>query len=138
MSKLYKEYLSLKSLPENKEVCLFFKSGIFFICLSSDATLISKVLGLKLTHFCNEALKCGFPISSSEKYFDMLNYKHISFRVVDLKEKISTSSDNYLCMEKMKNMLMEISSIEPSELSIREAYKLINDLKNKAKQLLSD
>ena len=70
MGKLYKKYISLKI--ENPNKIYLFKVGIFYIFLDDDARLMSSVLELKLTKFNSVIYKCGFPVNSSEKYFNLL------------------------------------------------------------------
>ena len=79
MSKLYDTYKSLKSCDKS---CIYvFKSGIFYILLDDDAKRVSLCLGLKLTKFNDEILKCGFPISAKDKYFQLLKSHNFIFKI---------------------------------------------------------
>ncbi len=60
MSKLYNKYLEKKK--NNDEKVYLFKNGNFYIFLGEDAKIMSEELGLKLTKFCSESDKCGFPL----------------------------------------------------------------------------
>lgn len=48
MSKLFNIYLNEKKNNEN--IILLFKSGIFYIAIDKDATVLSQLLDLKLTN----------------------------------------------------------------------------------------
>lgn len=77
MSKLYEKYLECKIKDKNK--IYIFKNGNFYLFLGEDAKIVNKELGLKLTKFCNESEKCGFPISEFDKYIKfitLLDYKY--------------------------------------------------------------
>ena len=41
-----------------------FRSGIFYIGLDEDAKKLTETLGLKLTNFDGNTVKCGFPSNS--------------------------------------------------------------------------
>ena len=81
MGKLYKKYISLKI--ENPNKIYLFKVGIFYIFLDDDARLMSSVLKLKLTKLNSVIYKCGFPVNSSEKYFNLLKKYNYNICVVD-------------------------------------------------------
>lgn len=57
MSKLYKQYVSLKIKDSNK--MYLFKCGIFYIFLDEDAKIMSKFLDLKLTNLNSVVVKCS-------------------------------------------------------------------------------
>lgn len=81
MSKLYKKYISLKI--ENPNKIYLFKVGIFYIFLDDDARLMSTILKLKLTKLNSVIFKCGFPVNSSEKYFNLLKKYNYDICIVD-------------------------------------------------------
>ena len=84
MSKFYDNYLFLKANDANSNNTLYiFKSGIFFILLDNDAKIASQILNLKLTYFTENVLKCGFPISSLEKYTNILEKTQYNFKIID-------------------------------------------------------
>ena len=77
MSKLYKNYILLKL--QNSEKFYLFKCGLFYIFIDSDAEIMSKVLKLKLTNLNSLIKKCGFPVNSCNKYFNILKKFSSSF-----------------------------------------------------------
>lgn len=131
MSKLYDTYKNLK-LSENGYVYLF-KSGIFYILLDDDAKRVSISLGLKLTNFNDSILKCGFPISSKDKYFQLLKANNFDFKIIE-NTTIYTMND-YLASSDTKKLLTMISNVDTDTLSIKEAYEFIDKIKNIANDL---
>ena len=96
MSKLYDNYLYLKE-TDDKTLYLF-KSGIFFIFLADDAKIASKLLNLKITYFTEDVIKCGFPVSSLEKYTNILKRSPYNFKIVDNIKNTIYSIHNYVPM----------------------------------------
>ena len=82
MSKSYNSYLSMKKT--DKDTILLFKSGIFYILLDNDARLVSSILNLKLTQLNSEIVKCGFPISSLDKYLHLLIKYSLNVKIIDI------------------------------------------------------
>ena len=62
MGKLYTKYKSLKG--KDTSMLYLFRSGIFYIGLDEDAKKLTETLGLKLTNFDGNTVKCGFPSNS--------------------------------------------------------------------------
>ena len=60
MSKLYNQYLKLKSDTKEKNIIYLFKSGIFYICLDEDARKMSDIFDFKITPINEDVVKCGF------------------------------------------------------------------------------
>lgn len=125
MSKLYKKFISLKI--ENPNKVYLFKVGIFYIFIDDDARLMSTILNLKLTKLNSVIPKCGFPISSSKKYFDMLkkyNYDICIIEDINLYNTIPSYQNN----ENIKKVISKLSSVNIDNLSISETYELLYDL----------
>ncbi|MDD3453683.1 MAG: hypothetical protein PHN42_05390 [Bacilli bacterium] len=80
MSKLYDEYL-IKKQDNNKKLYIF-KNGNFYILLGEDAKIISEELNLKLTNFCNESKKCGFPVTELDKYTKFISLLGYEYEIV--------------------------------------------------------
>lgn len=80
----YKEML-IKLKEEEKEIILI-KNGVFYIAIGNDAVLLHKILGLKCTCFSKEICKVGIPITSLEKYTQMLKEKKYKYCVYELEE----------------------------------------------------
>ena len=66
MGSIYNKYVKLKEKDE--KYLYLFKSGNFYIFLDEDAIEVSRVTLLKLTNYSNDIYKCGFPVSSIDKY----------------------------------------------------------------------
>ena len=65
-----KQYNELKK--QDSSSIYLFRVGIFYNILNDDAKLINEKLGLKITNLSPEIYKCGFPISTLEKYKKLL------------------------------------------------------------------
>ena len=121
MSKLLNTYNNLKKqLPET---LFLFRSGVFYIALDDDAKLLSKELDLKLVNLNQTTVKCGFPVSSLDKYILMLKGLNIAFKIVD-KDTISDASV-YTENENVKSLLTSIKNVDINNLSVSEAFAFI-------------
>lgn len=131
MSKLYSLYENLKK--ENNQTVYLFKSGIFYIALSDDAIYLSNKFNFKLTKLNDSIVKCGFPISSSEKYIKIFTNNNVNFKLVDSSTQTIYSPKEYEINSTVNTLINDILSINIDSLSISEAYKFIEDLKEKSK-----
>ena len=137
MSKLYENYLFLKNNDENSSNTLYlFKSGIFFIFLDNDAKIASRLFNLKLTCLTEKIIKCGFPINSLEKYKNLFNKTNYNVKIIDTSKHISYSIKNYAIEDNIHQLLSKISDINSDNLSIREAYLFIEEIKKSAQNIL--
>ena len=66
---------------KNKGKIVLCNAGEFYIAVGKDAVLLHNLLNLKTTCFKPEICKIGFPISSLEKYTDLIqeNYSYIVY-----------------------------------------------------------
>lgn len=135
MSKLYDKYLCLKKSHPSDNTLLLFKSGIFFIFLDKDAVIASEILSLKLTHFTETVLKCGFPINSLDKYSNILKHCNYEIIVVDSAENTLYEFIEFKANDKTLELIEELANINPENLSIKEAYDLLDTLKKKSLEL---
>lgn len=137
MSKIYNKYIELKSNPNYIPNTLFlFKSGLFFIFIDQDAKLMSNSLNLKLSMLNNDIVKCGFPINSFQKYYNLIkNTTPYNVEIVSLQETNTISSSNYLAYENSKNIIDDIINTNIENLSISEAYEFLNNIKVRFKNL---
>lgn len=135
MSKLYKKYISLKI--ENPNKIYLFKVGIFYIFLDDDARLMSSVLKLKLTKLNSVIYKCGFPVNSSEKYFNLLKKYNYDICIIDEYEIYSTI-DTYKSNQEIKKIALKIVSIDINALSISDAFELLSELQKSFNILLGE
>ena len=135
MSKLYKKYISLKI--ENPNKIYLFKVGIFYIFLDDDARLMSSVLKLKLTKFNSVIYKCGFPVNSSEKYFNLLKKYNYDIYVV-AENDIYDTINSYKTNNEFKKIALNIVSIDINSLSISDAFELLSKLQKSFNILLGE
>lgn len=137
MSKLYDIYSSLKSNESNSDKTLYlFKSGIFFILIDEDAKIASKILNLKITFLTENIVKCGFPISSLEKYSSLLQLTDYNFQIIDTSSNINYSLKNYSLNENIRNFLLQVSDLDTNNLSVKDAYEVLDNLKSTSANLL--
>lgn len=136
MSKMYKRYVELKK--ENSSKIYLFKSGIFYIFLDDDAKKMSAVLNLRLTSLNADVLKCGFPVNNLEKYLSLLKNSGYDVNLVENINTTPISPKNYLLNSSIHDLLNDISIIKVDELSIKEAYSLLEVFCNKSKKILTD
>ena len=126
MSKLYSLYENLKK--ENNKTIYLFKSGIFYIALSDDAIYLSNRFNFKLTKLNDSIVKCGFPISSIDKYIAKFTNNHIDFKLIDPTSNIIYSPKEYQLDSCVKKLIESINSIDTNTLSVSEAYAFIESL----------
>lgn len=137
MSKLYDNYLYLKANDKEASKTLYiFKSGIFFIFLDSDAKIASALLNLKITYLTENIIKCGFPLNALEKYTNILKTSSYNFKIIDSNFSTSYTIDNYQIDGETKELLSDISSVDVTSLSIKEAYDFIDKIQTSAKSIL--
>ncbi len=133
MSKMYKRYLELKQ--ENSSKIYLFKSGIFYLFLDNDAKLMSNVLNLRLTNLNETVLKCGFPVNNLNKYINIIKNLGYDVNIVDSLIDKPVPTKNYLVNSSMQDLINTLTSTNPNELSIKEAYSLIDDLISQAQKI---
>ena len=126
MSKLINMYKKLKE--PDAETLYLFKSGIFYIFLAEDAQKISRLFSLKLTPLNNDVLKCGFPLSSINKY--SIKFRENNIRVKIIEDNIIFSESNFFKEQKYLQLIGILQNIDIDSLSVSEAYKVIETLKN--------
>lgn len=134
MSKSYNSYLSMKKT--DKDTILLFKSGIFYILLDNDARLVSSILNLKLTQLNSDVVKCGFPISSLDKYLHLLIKYNLNVKIIDLSSNTVYNPDEFAYNSETDSLLLELSKLDVDNLSIKEAYSKLEDFNNKANKIL--
>ena len=127
MSKLYSKYLSLKK--ENDSTIYLFKSGIFYLFIEDDAKTMSPLLQLKLSNLSPTVFKCGFPVTSLEKYLPLLEKIGKKVEIVDLEKNLVLPP---------KEFILYLSSQDSNTLSIKEAYEFIDEIVTQSKKFLED
>lgn len=134
-SKLYQKYISLKI--QDNDAFYLFRSGIFYIFISNDARYLAPILNLKLTDLNSSIKKCGFPVNSSQKYFDKMRELNLNVKIVDLTDmKFSTGLDKYLNERQVFEIINSFLKINIEELSISQAFDVLNDLQKELKKYI--
>ena len=134
MSKLFEIYKNLKQ--NDSETLYLFKSGIFYMFLDNDAKIINNILNLKLTNLNEKVVKCGFPANSLQKYLKLLNCIDYNIKIIDNCNAVAYTINEYNLNAEIKELLQDICNIDIENISVFEAYSLLNKLKNEAQKLI--
>lgn len=133
MSKIFNTYLELKKL--NKDTIYLFKSGIFFLAIDADAYKLSKIFNFKLGYLTTDIVKCGFPCSSFQKYFNLFKAYNLEIKIIELEKNIVFSLTNFEQNNHIVSLLEFINNVDVNNLSVSEAYSLIENLKQKVDKI---
>ena len=133
MSKLYSLYKNLKE--EKKDTIYLFKGGIFYIALDDDAIFLSNKFNFKLTNLNDSIVKCGFPISSVEKYIKIFTYNNIDFKLIDSSSNTMYLPKDYKVDNDIQELLNLIILINPNDMSVSQVYDFINIIKEKSENI---
>ena len=137
MSRLYDIYISLKENEKDDDTLLYlFKSGMFFIFIDKDALVASKLLNLKLTSLSPSIVKCGFPISSLDKFTMLLKNSGYSIKIIDNTANLSYNIKDYEINSSVENLLFSISNINLDSLSVSEAFAFLEKIKSDVNSIL--
>lgn len=136
MGKLYNTYIALKAKEKEENTLYLFKSGIFFLCIDEDAKIASRLLHLKLTNLNESIVKCGFPIKSLDKYSSLISLSNYKFKIIDTSTNEAFTVSNYSVNDNIQNLLQSIAKIDTDNLSIREAYTFLDDIKKESNFIL--
>lgn len=136
MSKLIDMYKNLKQ--EDAETLYLFKSGVFYIFLDEDAKLISNIFSLKLTNLNSNFVKCGFPANSLDKYMKILNCTQYKVKIIDNTSNTALTLKEFELNKNAINLLKTVANIDDNNLSIKEAYDFISNIKNTANKILKE
>ena len=134
MSKLFNNYISLKSQDSNK--FYLFKSGIFYIFLDDDARAMSQQFGFKLSNLNNSVVKCGFPTNSLDKYIEKFKIAGCPVHIVcddDCKPILNSVDLNFF--EKTLNNFLDLNI---DMLSISQAFDTLFNLQHDFKQVMQE
>ncbi len=127
MSKLLNQFNELKK--QDASSIYIFRVGIFYNILNEDAHTLNEKLGLKLTSLSPEITKCGFPISSLDKYTQKLDKMQIKYSIIDNLTDITIT--DYSNNIEFKKIINKIKSIDIDNTNPIDALNILNDLKNK-------
>lgn len=131
MSKLIKKLEELKK--HDASSIYIFRVGIFYNILNEDAKILNEKLGLKLTSLSPEIVKCGFPISSLNKYTEKLDKMQIKYSIID--NLVDTTITDYSNNIEFKKIINKIKSIDIDNTNPIDALNILNDLKNKIQKI---
>lgn len=134
MSKLFEIYKNLKQ--NDNETLYLFKSGIFYIFLDNDAKIINKTFGLKLTNLNDKIVKCGFPSNSLQKYIGLLSSTNYKIKIIDNSTNTSFKLKDFIISADNLELLKTISNVNEDNLSIKDAFEFISNIKNNAIKIL--
>ena len=137
MSKLMNLYTTLKK--QNSDTIYLFKIGLFYNFLNEDALKVSSLLHLKITNLSPEIIKCGFPSNSLEKYLKIFSNLPYTVKIIDsINPSIIYSIEDFKLDASTKNFLKRISLINTDNISVSEAYSLLENLKVEANKFLDN
>lgn len=134
MSKLFEIYKNLKQ--NDNETLYLFKSGIFYIFLDNDAKIINKTFGLKLTNLNDKIVKCGFPSNSLQKYIGLLSSTNYKIKIIDNSSNTSFKVKDFTMNNNNIDLLKTISNVNEENLSVKNAYEFITNIKHSAIEVL--
>lgn len=133
MSKIIKKFNELKK--QDASSIYVFRIGIFYNIFNEDAKLLNEKLGLKLTSLSPEIIKCGFPISSLEKYTKKFNDLQLHYKIIDdLPE--NTNIIDYSNNVELKKLLNKIIDVDMNNTTFQQSFNILLDLQNKLKNIL--
>ena len=130
MSKLIKKLEELKK--HDASSIYIFRVGIFYNILNEDAKILNGRLGLKLTSLSPEIIKCGFPISSLDKYTKKLDELQLKYKVIDDLPS-NTNIEDYSNNIEIKRILKKISDLDMNNTTFQQAFNILLDIQNKLK-----
>lgn len=133
MSKLYKTYEKLKE--KNSEKIYIMKSGMFYICLEDDAKKLSEIFGFKIAKLNEKIIKSGFPTTRLNYYIEQLEKRKIPFEIVDSDYSKIENYEDYMNNNKIKNIVKKIKEIDLDNISFRESYEVLSDIKNELEKI---
>jgi DNA mismatch repair ATPase MutS len=131
VSKLLNQFNELKK--QDASSIYIFRVGIFYNILNEDAHTLNEKLGLKLTSLSPEITKCGFPISSLDKYTQKLDKMQIKYSIIDNLTDITIT--DYSNNIEFKKIINKIKSIDIDNTNPIDALNILNDLKNKIEKI---
>lgn len=130
MSKLTKKLAELKK--NDASSIYIFRVGIFYNILNEDAKILNEKLGLKLTSLSPEIIKCGFPISSLDKYTKKFDELQLKYKVIDDLPN-NTNIEDYTNNIEVKKILNKIKNLDMNNTTFQQAFNILLDIQNKLK-----
>lgn len=133
MSKLITKLNDLKK--QDASSIYVFRVGIFYNIFNEDAKILNEKLGLKLTSLSPEIIKCGFPISSLEKYTKKFDNLQLKYKIIDDLPQ-NTNIADYSNNIELKRILKKITEIDMNNTTFQQSFNILLDLQNKLKNIL--
>ena len=93
--------------------------------LNEDAKIVNEKLGLKLTSLSPEIIKCGFPISSLDKYTKKLDELQIQYKIIDYLPNNSNVTD-YSNNIEIKKILNKITEIDMNNTTFQQSFNILS------------
>ena len=93
----------------------------------------SNKINLKLTNLNPSVVKCGFPSASLDKYVSLFKSNNINFKIVE--QNTVFSAEEYNGNKKTSDIINLIKNVNVDSLSVGDAYKFIENLKDLVKDL---
>ena len=132
MSKLLNQYESLKKVDSS--YIYIFRVGIFYNIINEDAKIINEKLGLKLTSLGPNISKCGFPVSTLDKYKKILKEKELKYKIIDnLPNNINTI--DYMNNIEIKQIISKIKNLDMNNTTFQQAFNILLDIQNKLENI---
>ena len=100
--------------------------------------MLSSKFKFKLTNLNNSILKCGFPVSSIDKYIKLFSFNNIKFEIVNLEENILYQPQDFALNKEIENLLDSISSVDINNLSVSKAYEFIETIQNQTEKIQNE
>lgn len=132
MSKLLSQYNELKK--EDKSCIYLFRVGIFYNILNEDAKVVNDKIGLKITNLSPDIIKCGFPISTLDKYKRIFSENNITFKVIDNLPKNMNTTD-YINNIEIKKILNTITNLDMNNTTFQQSFNILLDMQQKLKKI---
>lgn len=132
MSKLIKKLNDLKK--QDASSIYIFRVGIFYNILNEDAKLLNEKLGLKLTSLGPEIVKCGFPISSLNKYIEKFKELQLKYKIIDDLPN-NTNIVDYSNNIEIKKILNKILNLDMNNTTFQQSFNILLEIQNKLKNL---
>lgn len=132
MSKLINKLIELKK--HDASSIYIFRVGIFYNILNEDAKVLNEKLGLKITSLGPEITKCGFPISSLDKYTKKLDELQLKYKVIDDLPK-NTNIEDYTNNIEIKKILKKIKDLDMNNTTFQQSFNILLDIQNKLKKI---
>lgn len=133
MSKIIKKLNDLKKTDASS--IYIFRIGIFYNIFNEDARISSEKLGLKLTSLSPEIIKCGFPISSLEKYTKKLDNLQLNYKIIDDLPQ-NTNICDYTNNIEIKKIIKKIIDLDMNNTTFQQSFNILLDIQYKLKNIL--